>query len=214
MHLFTTLILLSVLPGLFWVWYFARQDREQEPLFMLLRTFIVGALAVVPTIFLEMPLRHYLLSEHRLLVLIGLLAVGLIEEGVKLLAAYKAAFTSPHFNEASDGIIYAITAALGFAAAENIFYTISFGAQVAVIRSVVTSLAHASFSGIFGVAAGRVRMGQGTRASIFKAFIAAALLHSFYDFIVIAHVLPPMFALVLIYIVYRYVTVQLRQAKA
>lgn len=211
MNQFATLILLSILPGLFWVWYFARQDREREPLHMLLRTFFAGALSVLPAVLLEMPLRSILSTGDRIFVLLALLAVGFVEEGVKLLAAYRAAFISPHFNEAVDGIIYAITAALGFAATENLFYTVRFGAQVAVVRSVVTSLAHASFAGVYGVAAGRVHMGLGSKKNIFVSFIIAALLHSFYDFIVVEGVLPPIFALLLIYAVYHYVVTQLRQ---
>lgn len=208
------LLAVSIGPGLAWVWYFSRKDPDREPAVMLLKTFAAGALAVAPAALLEAPLRPYLTnpSAYAASTLVALLLIGLIEEGVKFAAVYRVAYVSPHFNEPTDGIIYAMTAALGFAAAENLFYTINFGPQVALVRAVVTSLAHASFAGVYGVAIGLRRTAHAGKGSVAAGFITAVGLHSLYDYIVVTQVIPPIFAVVLIYYVYRYVGRQLRLA--
>ncbi len=88
------LLLISVGPGLAWVWYFSRQDPEREPGFMLLRTFFTGALAVLPAALLEIPLRPALAETQTVTAaaFLALLAIGFIEEGAKCAAAYRAAY--------------------------------------------------------------------------------------------------------------------------
>ncbi len=80
------------------------------------------------------------------------------------------------------------------------------------MRAVVTSLAHASFAGVFGVAIGLRRTAGAGRSLIIWSFVAAALLHGAYDSIIVLHVLPPFTAIVLIYGVYSYVRRHLRAA--
>lgn len=176
---------------------------------MLARAFVAGMLAVVPAAVLEQPLR-FLLADGRVS-LYGLLAVGLIEEGVKFLAAFGATFYSWHFDEPEDGIVYAITAALGFAVVENAMYTIAFGSQVVFARAVITSLAHASFAGVFGVYLGLYRMKEADFLDVLRSLLLAAVLHAAYDFLVSVRILSPLPALLLVYGVYRYVLGQMQR---
>jgi RsiW-degrading membrane proteinase PrsW (M82 family) len=204
-----SIAVVSILPGIMWVWFFASRDRRREPLGMLARAFVAGMLAVIPAALLERPLRPLLVGEGASLV--GLLAIGLIEEGVKFLAAFAVAFYSWHFDEPEDGIVYAVTAALGFAVVENAVYTIAFGSQVVFVRAVITSLAHASFAGIFGVYLGLYRMGAANSFAVLRSFLLAAVLHALYDFLVTVRTLSLLPALLLVYAVYRYVLRQMKE---
>lgn len=207
------LAVISIVPGILWVWYFARNDRHPEPLPMLVRAFIAGILSVVPAGLLEQPLRTVLVKPAPVSVgiLLALVAVGVIEEGVKLGATYIAVFRSSEFDEVADGIVYAVTVALGFAAIENLFYTATFGLSVALLRAVVTSLAHASFAGVFGFWLGLYRMGHTGHDGLGRGFVVASGLHAFYDYIVMSRAFSPVIALLLVYGVYRYVMGKLRE---
>lgn len=206
------LMLLSIIPGVLWVNYFAKNDRNREPPRMLVRTFLFGMLAIVPAALLEQPLRFLLLESTTLSwsIVLALFAIGVIEEGVKLGATYVAVFHSSHFDEVADGIVYAITAALGFAAVENLFYTATFGLAVAPIRAVITSLAHASFAGVYGFWLGLYKLGRASLGDLWRGFTLSATLHAFYDLIVVSQAVPPWLAILMVIYVYRYVIGKLR----
>lgn len=209
------LFLASVAPGALWVWFFYRQDRlEKEPPLLIVWTFLAGMLAVVPAALVESPFRELLVNPPTPLarLLASVLVVGLGEEGVKLLAAYLVAFRNRAFNEPLDGIIYAATASLGFASLENLFYTLAFGIEIAPVRAVVTTLAHASFGGVAGLHLG-LSLCQPERrfALVTKGLALAALLHGIYDYLIIARLVHPLFAIAIVYLTYRYVASKIRQ---
>ncbi|ACL68975.1 PrsW family intramembrane metalloprotease [Halothermothrix orenii] len=174
-----------------WVWYFYRQDRyDPEPLSLIIRDFIWGILIVIPISIIESPFSRFLTPDTPLLILFfsSIIFVGLVEEGGKSLVTYRLHYRNTEFDEPVDGIIYGITVGLGFAAAENLFYTIMFGYQVGLIRAVVTSLAHASFTGIFGYYLGQAKI-KGNQGLILKGFILVSILHGLYDFFVIGQIM-------------------------
>src|SRR5205085_12101014 len=100
------------------------------------------------------------------------LTIGLIEEGTKLGTTVLLTRRCPHLKEPLDGVIFAATTALGFAAFETTYYilttyrrVVSAGAstgfaahlaltRVAPIRAVSGSLAHVAWAGIVGYAYG------------------------------------------------------------
>lgn len=206
--------LASVVPGLLWVWFFYRQDRvEKEPPGLIAWTFAAGMLAVVPAALWEAPFRELLVNPpgpvYRFLA--SVFVVGFGEEGVKLLAAYLVAFRHRAFNEPADGIIYAATASLGFASLENVLYTLAFGLEIAPVRAVVTTLAHASFGGVAGLHLGlSLREPERRLALVAQGLALAALLHGLYDYLIIARLAHPLVALVIVYGSYRYVAAKLR----
>src|SRR5690554_3545424 len=129
-----------------------RSDRiEPEPWPVILKTYVLGAASVLPALILEAPLRPLLSGsvgapwrtmEAAVLgpgLLIGVVAVGLIEEGVKWLAAWLGAFRTRAFSQAVDGLVYGGVAGLGFATAENLLYGASLGWSVGPLRSLVRS---------------------------------------------------------------------------
>lgn len=189
------LFILSFAPGALWVWFFYRQDRLPEPFPLIARTFLWGMVWVLPAILVESlypgPLRS---SNGLTLFLATVLGVGLVEEAAKLMAVRFSVWHEGAFDEPVDGIIYAITAALGFAALENLLYGLRFGTAVVPLRALVTLLAHASFSGIAGFGLTQYRFGG---KSFFPQLLLAAFLHGSYNFLLASN-LPNYFGLLLI----------------
>ncbi|NPV52053.1 MAG: PrsW family intramembrane metalloprotease [Firmicutes bacterium] len=212
------LLIVSFLPGLFWVGFFYRKDRfEPEPKNLVIRTFLYGALAVFPAAMIETPFRPLLrIGQLNLILLlpVTILVVGLVEEGLKLLATWVSIYDSPDFNEVMDGIIYSVSSGLGFAALENLLYAGAFGMAVGLVRAVITCLAHASFSGIAGYYLGRARFDPDrAQRFILKGLGLAVVFHGVYDFLILGGILPPSFAVVMVAGVYLYLSRKLALAE-
>ncbi|MFW6035395.1 MAG: PrsW family intramembrane metalloprotease [Halothermotrichaceae bacterium] len=213
---FVYLFLVSILPGILWVWYFYRQDRyDPEPKHLIVRDFIWGIVLVVPAGLLERPFGSILNPQTPLLLLfIGtVFVVGVVEEGLKSYAVYRLHYNHPEFDEPVDGIIYGVTVGLGFAAFENLFYTILFGYRVGLVRAVLTSLAHASFTGIFGYNLSQAKE-TSDRARIIYGFLLVALLHGIYNFLVIAGFMDTFYTIIVITVLQLYLASLIRGSNA
>lgn len=209
---FLTLFLVSILPGILWVWYFYRKDKyDPEPTRLIVRDFIWGILSVFPASLLETPFGSLITPQASLLSLfIGtVLVVGVVEEGMKSYVVYRLHYYHPEFDEPVDGIIYGVTVGLGFAAFENLFYTMLFGYQVGLVRAVLTSLAHASFTGIFGYYLSLAK-GSDNRLLIWRGFILVAFLHGLYDFLVISGMMGMFYTVVTIILLQVYLASLIR----
>lgn len=194
-------ILASLLPGLFWLWYFNRYDvNDREPLGLLLLCMLFGALAVVPALSLEAPFKNYLQSSNPLIIQFALsfIVVGLTEEVLKFFAVYLAAGKSQEFTEPMDGIIYAIATAIGFSVVENILYISAFGLFIAPLRGTLATLAHIGFSGLAGYFWGRYKCINRSKGEIVLGIFLAVFLHGLYDFLLITHLASPLILLLFI----------------
>ncbi|NLJ74570.1 MAG: PrsW family intramembrane metalloprotease [Firmicutes bacterium] len=204
MHL---VVLASLVPGVFWLWYFLRHDRfEQEPVWEIVKCLFSGALAVLPAIILEYPFRSVLQSPSSLLTrfLLSFFVIGLGEELCKFLALYLTVYHSSEFNEPVDGIMYAVAAAIGFSIVENIMYISAFGFSVAPLRAVVASMAHTSFTGVLGYFFGCAKFSATPYKLLGLGLGTAAFLHGLYDFILIGQIGSPLMAILLV-VVFHYV---------
>ncbi|NLK09234.1 MAG: PrsW family intramembrane metalloprotease [Firmicutes bacterium] len=178
------LALVSLIPALGWAWFFREQDAyEKEPLRLILLCFALGMLAVLPAILLEDPFRISMdQGSVKIRLLLAFLVVGLGEEGLKLLAAYIAVYRREDFSEIVDGMVYSMAAALGFAAVENLLYTITFGIQIAPARALISSLAHGAFSGLAGYHLGLAKFrSKNPTYQVFVGLFSAAFLHGLYN---------------------------------
>jgi len=184
------------------VWYFYRKDiYDPEPKHLIVRDFLWGMFIVFPVSLLEAPFGEYLKPETPLITLFlaTILIVGLFEEGAKSLIVYLFHYYHPEFNEPLDGIIYGVTVGLGFAAFENVFYTVLYGYQVGLTRAVITSLVHASFTGIFGYFVGQAKI-RNNKSLIITGFVLVTIFHGLYDFLLISNMIG-LFSTVLIVII-------------
>ncbi|PIR45062.1 MAG: hypothetical protein COV10_01440 [Candidatus Vogelbacteria bacterium CG10_big_fil_rev_8_21_14_0_10_51_16] len=145
----------GLLPALFWLIFWLQEDKiHPEPKGVIALAFVAGMGSVAVALHLELLLAHVFPP--------GVIRVTLwaaSEELVKYWAAsYAAMRHNKAFDEPVDAMIYLITAALGFAAAENalfIFGAISeFPATVTVLsgslRFVGASLLHVLASATVG----------------------------------------------------------------
>lgn len=211
------LLIVSLVPGVAWVWYFNRQDyHDREPFRLLARAFVVGMLSVIPAALLEIAFRMPLISAGSSLMrfVTLVLFVGFVEEFAKFAAFYLAVYRAEEYNEPLDGIIYAVTAALGFATVENLLYTVSFGLSVAPARALIASMAHASFSGLTGYYVGLVTFRAQPWTVGLYGLGVASVLHGLYNFLIVDGTFPAWLAIPMIYGVYRFLTGKIRETRA
>ena len=85
-----------------------------------------------------------------------------------------------------DGIVYGITAALGFAAVENMFGVLQGGWVVALLRAFTALPMHAIEGAILGHAVAQARFGTARGGTIWRGWTCAVALHGSYDFAVLS----------------------------
>ncbi len=170
--------------------YFYVRDRyDKEPRALLVRLFLRGLLVTVlaaAASLLGIRVFASLLPTDSWLYLLveNFVLVALIEEGLKYFVVWHTAYSHPAFNEPYDGILYAITASLGFAALENILYVAQGRLQVAVMRGLLSVPGHALFAAFMGYYLGKARFSKHekkTRYYLRRALIIPVLLHGIYD---------------------------------
>lgn len=139
------LFFLAVIPAIILCIYIYKKDSaEKEPVRLLMKLFVVGALITVPvsiienftvpaidkifepfgtgsgdTLVFSMPV--YVIYQ----LVYNIFGIALAEEGFKWLAIRFCVNDNPNFNCLFDGVIYAVFVSLGFACLENILYVFS-----------------------------------------------------------------------------------------
>jgi RsiW-degrading membrane proteinase PrsW (M82 family) len=172
---------LGTAPALAWLAYFVRRDRhEPEPLRMIAAFFSLGALVTVPAGFLNDLGGSALASEQHAAVLVA----PLVEEGLKFLVVLLLLRRVPECDEPIDGAIYAISAALGFAALENAGYVLRHGESVMIGRSLFSTLGHGLFAVPWGLALGLQLCGAGRPALTALGVSSGIVLHGSFNFLV------------------------------
>lgn len=199
--------LLSVLPCALWLWYFySRSIYKRPPLRVIALTFLLGGVAT----FIAFPLN--ILGQKFLLnhfgngiwtrVLILFLVVGPVEEVCKLLAVSVYAYRRREFDEPLDGVIYSATAALGFAAIENVIYLSQNNPLLVFLRGPLSNPGHALFSSFWGLSLSRAKSAPNLVTQRFpiivRGWLIASLLHSIFDVMLLA---SERISLILFYIV-------------
>ncbi|MBV1756660.1 MAG: PrsW family intramembrane metalloprotease [Dethiosulfatibacter sp.] len=122
----TNLIVTAVTPGIALAIIIYLIDRyDREPVGLLVKTFIGGAIIVIPTIFLESFLSGLNIFGGLLgVAYTSFIVAGFSEEFFKRTVVMKVAYNHVAFDEKLDGIIYCVIASLGFATVENIMYVV------------------------------------------------------------------------------------------
>ena len=195
------IILLPVfVPVVFWIGYHLYVDRHiPEPAGHLALAFGLGVISFYLGILLYealglLNLRQdaFLLAESNLQALFAysVLAIGPIEELVKMIPFLLVVLRFGEFDEPIDGIIYASFIALGFAAVENLHYLQFLSPVEAYARGFAGPVIHIVFASIWGYYIGRSYLcGQPVWVTVFTTLVITSMLHGVYDFIVIG--LPP-----------------------
>lgn len=203
---FIFLFIASIGPGLIWLWFFYRQDRyEPEPVRKILKVFLVGLTLVIPAGLLEQIWREPMINSIQNgnwinFLKLAFLVIALIEEGLKSVVLIGMVVNSHELNEPVDGPIYGITMGLGFASLENLLWASVFGFGVAILRAVVTTLAHASFTGWMGYYISKFKLEPNQEWTLLgKGFLIALIAHGTYDFLLfIRNPIASLLAIILI----------------
>ena len=153
MYLDTNLMALAIIPGLLLIIYVYKKDKvEKEPVRLIVGLVIFGILSCIAAAALEQAestiLPKYPEGSVQNALVQSFLMAALVEETVKYLATRFGSWRYQGFNYRFDGIVYAVSAAVGFAIYENILYVASYGFATAVVRAFTAVPLHA-FCGVF-----------------------------------------------------------------
>lgn len=205
----TRLFIIAITPaiiGLAGIYLSDRHDRE--PLKLLVLTFILGALAVIPSIVVE-----EILIKFNVFTGVGaafynaFIVAGLTEEYFKRLMIIKVPYKTTYFNEKLDGIVYGVFAALGFATVENIIYvvfTYTNNPFIGLYRGIFSVPAHAIFGVTMGYYLSLARFDTDIsrkKTNMVKSLVMPVLLHGIFDFILMAEI-PALTLLFVPYVVF------------
>lgn len=188
----------GILPSFLWLWFWLREDRlHPEPRRLLFLTFLFGMLSVIPALLLEQGIAVFLRNTALSAAAGGFLILALwalVEEIVKYVAAKEAALKKKDFDEPVDALVYMITAALGFAALENVIflvqtcmdYGILSGFVIGNLRFVGATLIHILSSATVGASIAFCFFHKEKRGrNLFFGIFFATLLHALFNYFII-----------------------------
>lgn len=183
-------ILGGAIPAIFWLWFWLRQedDEDREPKILIGASFMLGAIMVLIAIWLEKYSLNYI-SSHSSQVIWW----ATIEEIIKLAGVMIIIAGTNTIRKPIDYPMYFIAVALGFAALENILYLLKpidvdgtvVGLLTGNLRFLGSTLLHAIASSMIGSALGLSFYMKGNRAIyLISGLLCAIILHSVFNFFI------------------------------
>src|SRR3982751_2904618 len=159
--IFFGLLTLALAPGVAIGIYIYLKDRhEREPIYLLLLSFLYGALSTVLTFLISYPIHLFFLTKQTDVLdqfYDAFFKVAFIEEFSKFVFVRFVLYQNKNFNEPFDGIVYAVMVGMGFAAVENVIYVFQQGFVTGVLRVFTAVPAHATFAVIMGYFLGKAK---------------------------------------------------------
>jgi RsiW-degrading membrane proteinase PrsW (M82 family) len=215
-------IFFGALPALIWLFYYLGKDVHPESNAMIIKIFLWGALLTVPLFLVQLVTTKILdilcqnsgflpigelihisaaslsLSELGIVMFYWMIIIAFSEEFFKYLAVRLRVINSPELDEPLDIMLYMVIAALGFAAVENILYSVvpsgMFSFEILLQRTILLSFLrfiggtflHALCSAVVGyaLAVGLCKIKHRWIYTVAGLLIAIAL-HGLYDFSII-----------------------------
>tara|TARA_B100002019_G_C21137502_1_gene531442 strand:+ start:131 stop:817 length:687 start_codon:yes stop_codon:yes gene_type:complete len=184
-----TLLLVTILPSILIILFFVYSDRFKEPRGEIIKVFFYGILITIPAYFLNTYLDAFWYNNFRVSegLISSFLTAAPVEEGLKLSILYFFVYKMKDFNEPIDGIVYGVTASLGFATLENFYYVYlladyfeTSSMTLAILRAFSAVPAHAVFGvfmGYFFMKYAFIKKGD----NLFFAFVIPFVLHGCYN---------------------------------
>jgi RsiW-degrading membrane proteinase PrsW (M82 family) len=179
----TTYVLMGLIAPIFWLVFFLFEDREDpEPRWMILLVFLGGVLAAFlalsPEIYLSATFPQTGLPYQNKL----LIPFAFVEEFIKFAVVFLIIKYNKYFDKGIDAMIYMITAALGFAAVENVFTLFNVlelhrVVEITIIRGIGATLLHALAAGILAF--------YWMRKKLLVGLISATLLHATFNYLIL-----------------------------
>ena len=188
-------ILLALLPSALLLRLFIRGDAFPEPRRAIATTFAWGVGSTVPAVILALILLFSLDAAFGDDVTnpwlrggaIAFFGAAIPEELFKFAVLYFYARRLADFDEPMDGIVYGVTASLGFATLENILYVANGGVEVAIVRAFTAVPGHAMFGVVMGFYFGLAHFeGERRRLLLWAAYLSPVILHGAYNTVLLA----------------------------
>lgn len=181
----------GILPALAWLYFLLKEDRRcPEPRSMIALAFLAGVLSVP----LVLPMERFAVLTLPAGIPV-ILAWASIEETIKYLLATLLVLWRRAVDESVDFVIYMLTAALGFAALENMLFLVApfsggnmlEGFLTGNLRFIGSTLLHVVASSVIGFAlAFSYHRGRITRTlAATLGLILAIALHALFNFLII-----------------------------
>lgn len=180
-------LLPAILPAVLFAVLVYRTDARREPPWLVVLTFVLGSVAALVSLLVVgraagltgLDVRVSTAGESGALVFL-FFVVAPAQEAGKVAAAWPA-FLSKHFDEPYDGVVYAASSALGFAAVENGFILHAHPTGgIWLARALLSLPAHVFFACFWGYALGRAKHSK-ARIPVFPAaFLASIVAHGLY----------------------------------
>ena len=177
---------LSIAPGLaICVYIFLKDIYNKEPKRLLLFSFFLGILSIIPPYFIETYALPFFNTSISSLATLAFCVVALSEELSKFLVVRYFCYPQKRFDEPLDGIVYSVMVSMGFATIENINYVFAHGYSTAFVRMFLSVPAHATFGVVMGYFIGKAKFDS---ANSFKhlltGLLIAVLFHGTFDFFI------------------------------
>tara|TARA_Y100000389_G_C17325216_1_gene445187 strand:- start:228 stop:914 length:687 start_codon:yes stop_codon:yes gene_type:complete len=204
-----SLLLVTILPSILIILFFVNSDKFKEPKSEIIKVFIFGILITIPAYILNTFLGDFWYNNTKVSqnLISSFLTAAPVEEGLKLSILYYFVYKMKDFNEPLDGIVYGVTASLGFATLENIYYVYlladhfqTTSMALAVVRSFSAVPAHAVFGifmGYFFMKYSFIKKGD----NLFFAFIVPFVLHGCYNLFIASNFFVSLLLVIIAWIV-------------
>jgi protease PrsW len=186
------LLLLALAPAIILMMYVYFRDKyEKEPVKLILKGILLGAVIIFPVGVIENYIIVFGKDFGKIMKAAwdGFIVAGATEEAFKYLAVFILVWRNRNFNEKFDGIVYAVSVSLGFAAIENLFYVFSNSnsLQVGLLRAFTAVPGHTIFGIVMGFYLGLARFSVLNRKKwLIRAFTVPWFLHGLYDFLLMS----------------------------
>jgi protease PrsW len=186
------LLYLALGPGIALAVYIFYSDKwEPEPKALVIKSFLLGGLACFPSYFFEETFLEVLgwegitgsgdYSPWWHIPVYAFFGVALAEELCKFLFLKAFIYDSREFSEPFDGIVYGGMVGCGFATVENLFYVLSLGHEVGILRMFTAVPSHAFEGMILGYFMGRAKFSLVSETDLMKGLGLVVVLHGVYD---------------------------------
>ena len=192
----------GLLPALAWLWFWRREDSvHPEPRRLIALAFLAGMVAVAVVIPMEKFAASYISSQQIWILAaastttLTFIVWSALEEIIKYVMAKLTVLRRRDDDEPIDPVIYMVTVALGFAAAENTLFLLSPLSGDSLLQTVLTgnlrfvgaTLLHVLSSAVIGAAIGISFYKPRRTKHLFVAVgvILAILLHSTFNFLIL-----------------------------
>ncbi|MBJ6363496.1 glutamic-type intramembrane protease PrsW [Paenibacillus sp. GCM10012307] len=186
--LLLSILTAAVAPGVSLLTFLYLKDKyDIEPINMVIRMFIFGALITFPIMIIQ---RGLMLGLGESPFVFAFIISAGVEEGLKWFVLYHIIYNHTNFDEPYDGIVYASAISLGFATLENVLYAIlepsTFGSLL--MRALLPVSGHALFGIIMGYYLGKAKFTADQhhkRMLILFSLIQPLFWHGLYNWIML-----------------------------